>query len=143
MIGLFKGEYKWLSNFTLCPIFLDGIEYPSVEHAYMSAKSDSIEWKKICSSKENTPAQVKKKSREIKVKDTWDNEERLKVMEVCLRQKFNQEPFKSLLLATNDEHIQEGNYYGDVFWGFDLKTDRGLNYLGKLIMKIRKEIQNV
>ena len=39
MIKEFRGEYAWLSNFASVPITLDGIQYPSVEHAYMSAKS--------------------------------------------------------------------------------------------------------
>ena len=38
MIKEFKGDYRWLSNFTPCKIELDGFIYPSVEHAYMSAK---------------------------------------------------------------------------------------------------------
>ena len=41
----FQGEYRWLSNFSPCEIILDGITYKSVEHAYMSAKSENEEWK--------------------------------------------------------------------------------------------------
>jgi predicted NAD-dependent protein-ADP-ribosyltransferase YbiA (DUF1768 family) len=35
MIIKFQGDYSWLSNFSQCSIILDGIEYPSVEHAYI------------------------------------------------------------------------------------------------------------
>jgi len=59
-------------------------------------------------------------------------------MSECIEQKFNQEPFKALLLATKNEFIQEGNRWGDKFWGFCLKTNQGENNLGKLIMKKRE-----
>lgn len=48
MIKEFRGEYAWLSNFTAVPVVLDGIQYPSVEHAYMSAKSKDNAWKELC-----------------------------------------------------------------------------------------------
>jgi predicted NAD-dependent protein-ADP-ribosyltransferase YbiA (DUF1768 family) len=34
------------------------------------------------------------------------------------------------------------NTWSDTFWGVDLKTGKGDNNLGKLIMKIRKENRN-
>jgi ribA/ribD-fused uncharacterized protein len=136
MIKEFKGEYGWLSNFASVKITLDGITYPSVEHAYMSAKSNDPEWKNFCSNPNNTAGQVKKHSKTIILKDGWDDI-KLLVMEECLKQKFNQEPFKGLLLATGQQHIQEGNWWGDSFWGVDLRTNQGENHLGELIMKIR------
>lgn len=33
MIGPFRGKYRFLSNFWLVPVKLDGEIYPSVEHA--------------------------------------------------------------------------------------------------------------
>lgn len=52
MIREFQGEYRWLSNFAPVLIKLDGI-YPSVEHAYMSAKSDDMKWKLFCQDRNN------------------------------------------------------------------------------------------
>ena len=40
-----------------------------------------------------------------------------------------------------DCHIEEGNWWKDKFWGVDIKTRQGENHLGKLIMKIRKSLQ--
>ncbi|MFM7853305.1 MAG: NADAR domain-containing protein [Flammeovirgaceae bacterium] len=65
----------------------------------------------------------------------------MKVMQGCLRDKFQQEPYKSLLINTGDLYIQEGNRWGDKFWGVDLRTGKGLNTLGKLIMEIREELK--
>ena len=48
MIVQFRDEFAWLSNFTPAKIKLYGFNYPSVEHAFMSAKSDDLEWKKFC-----------------------------------------------------------------------------------------------
>ena len=57
-----------------------------------------------------------------------------------LRQKFKNHPkLKSLLLATGDELLVEGNTWSDVFWGIDLKTNRGQNILGRLLTIVRKE----
>lgn len=139
MVTEFKNEYSWLSNFAPVKITLEGLEFPSVEHAYMSAKSDSIEWKQFCSNPENSAGLIKRKSREIELRSDWDNI-KLKVMADCLTQKFNTEPFKTKLLETKNEPLQEGNFWNDKFWGVCLKTNVGENHLGKLIMKIRSSL---
>ena len=48
MIKEFQGEYRFLSNFAKVDITIDGLTYRSVEHAYISQKSDDIEWKNFC-----------------------------------------------------------------------------------------------
>ena len=140
MIKEFQGEYRWLSNFAPVPITLDDIEYPSVEHAYMSAKSKNKDWKKFCADPNNSAGAVKKKSKGIELIDNWDGI-KLIVMANCLVQKFFQEPYKTKLLETGDQHIQEGNRWNDKFWGVCLKTGEGENHLGKLIMKFRDLIK--
>lgn len=139
MIQEFKEEYRWLSNFLPCKISLRGRIFYSVEHAYMSEKNNSDSWKDLCAS--HIPAgEIKKLSKEIKLRPDWE-EVKLLVMEHCLRQKFNQAPYSDKLKGTGDIHIQEGNYWNDTFWGVCLRTNEGLNHLGKLIMKIREEIR--
>jgi ribA/ribD-fused uncharacterized protein len=135
----FKTEFSWLSNFAPVKIVLDNIEYPSVEHAYMSAKSDDVEWKRFCANPNNTAGQVKRQSRLITLKENWDSR-KLTVMLECITQKFNQEPFKTKLLETGTLHIQEDNWWGDTFWGVCLKTNTGENHLGKLIMSVRSVV---
>lgn len=134
----FQGEYRWLSNFAPCKIKLDGITYDSVEHAYMSAKSDDIEWKEFCRDTKFAGT-VKKQSRSIKLIDNWDKE-KFTVMRKCLEQKFRQEPYKSNLKNTGDLIIEEGNNWNDRIWGICLKTGQGQNNLGKMIMEIRKSL---
>ncbi len=137
MISEFQNEYRWLSNFAPVCIVLDGVEYPSVEHAYMSAKSDVAVWKAFCASTEIPPKWVKRMSGLIQINPNWEFL-KLDVMKACLTQKYNTEPFRTKLIATGDEYIQEGNTWGDTHWGFCLETNTGENILGRLIMEIRK-----
>lgn len=139
MIKEFQKEYRWLSNFMPVKIILDGIEYPSVEHAYMSAKSDDINWKAFCANVDNKPGKVKQASKFITIIPNW-NYIKIGVMRDCLIQKFSQEPYKDLLIKTKDLYIQEGNRWNDKFWGVCLKTNTGKNVLGNLIMEIRKDL---
>ena len=139
MIKEFQNEYRWLSNFAPVNIILNGLTFGSVEHAYMSAKSDESSWKETCSNSLYTAGQIKKLSKGLKLKSNWEAI-KVSVMEECLRQKFNQNHYKAKLIKTKDEHIQEGNMWGDKFWGVCLKTNKGENNLGQLIMKIRSEL---
>lgn len=139
MIKEFQNEFRWLSNFAPVKIVLDGVQYPSIEHAYMSAKSDDVEWKKFCSNSNNKAGDVKRQSRTIRLKDNW-KDIKLDVMAECVKQKFNQEPYRTKLLETGTQHIQEGNRWNDKFWGVCLKTNKGENNLGKLIMGVRSAL---
>lgn len=136
MIKEFKDDYKWLSNFASVEITLDTFTYPSVEHAYQSAKCSFLWWKDLCSDTSNSASYVKRKSKTIKLVDDWDNI-KIDIMKKCLEQKYNSDPYKTLLMNTNNQYIQEGNYWGDTFWGVCLKTNTGQNILGHLIMDIR------
>lgn len=135
----FQGKYRWLSNFSNCVIVYNNVLYRSVEHAYMSAKSNNITWKEFCQNTEEARL-VKVASKKIKLIDNWDSI-KVDIMYECLLQKYKQEPYKMLLLNTGDCYIQEGNNWKDTFWGVDLLTGKGKNMLGVLIMKIRDEIR--
>lgn len=141
MIHFFRGEYAWLSNYADCKIIIKGIEYQSVENAYMACKNTSPEWKELC--RTSSASEAKRESKKILLRDNWD-EVKLRVMKACLEQKFAQEPYRQKLIDTGDENIIEGNYWNDTYWGVDLKQDPnwGENHLGRIIMSIRKEIQN-
>lgn len=107
----------------------------------MSAKSDDIQWKQTCTDENIKPSKIKKMSKDIVLVDNWESI-KVEVMRECLNQKFSQEPYKTLLLETGDTFIQEGNYWGDTFWGVDLNSNSGENRLGKLIMEIREKLKD-
>lgn len=73
--------------------------------------------------------------------DDWDWEEvKDKVMYEIVLAKFTQNPdLKEKLLATGDEHLEEGNTWGDTTWG--TVNGIGENRLGIILMKVRKELQ--
>lgn len=140
MIKEFRNEYEWLSNFYPVRIKLGNFIYPSVEHAYVSMKNDQKDWKLYCSRNSISASEVKHKGGKIELRDNWENI-KIPVMFKCLKFKFKQEPLRTKLLNTGNEHIQEGNWWNDCYWGVCLKTGKGENNLGKMIMEIRKRLK--
>ena len=133
----FRGEFSWLSNFFPVQIEYEGLTYPSVEHAYQAGKLINIEDRKLFLIM--SAGQAKRNWKKYKTYNLTE-EFRLNLMYQLLSIKFNQEPFKSLLIATGDCYIQEGNRFSDTFFGYCLKTNQGKNMLGHLIMQIRMEL---
>lgn len=141
MINQFRGEYNWLSNMYSCDIMFDGHLFKSVENAYMASKNvENRDWFQFCLN--NPPNICKKESKNILLRADWEKV-KVKIMYGFLEQKFKQEPFKTKLLTTKNENIVEGNYWGDSFWGVDLKQNPniGENFLGRSIMDIRKKLR--
>jgi len=136
MITEFRNHYRWLSNFAPVTIILDNIQYPSVENAYQAAKTLVLTERQqfeICS-----PVQAKRKGKKITLREDWDLVKLIIMNQLCT-QKFEQEPYKTLLIATGNTFIQEGNYWNDYYWG--VCRGKGANHLGKIIMAIRTTLQ--
>lgn len=137
-ISSFTGEYRFLSNFWLCPVKLDEIVYPSVEHAYQAAKTLSSEEREPFHRQPSiTSAESKKLGKKLTIRFDWEDI-KLQVMEDLLVQKFAYPDLKEKLLQTKDFLLVECNWWGDQFWGVDSRKG-GLNHLGKLLMKIRDQ----
>ena len=135
MIKEFQGKYRFLSNFY--PVFIeyDGKTYPSVEHAYQAAKTlDLKERDKIRQA--TTPGQAKKLARSITLREDWDDI-KYYIMVLLINKKFQLDPLKAMLLTTGNEELQEGNMWGDIYWGIDLRSGVGENNLGKILMMVR------
>lgn len=137
-ITVFKGEWKYLSNFSPCKIEVLGHIFYSVENAYQAHKCGYIrDRKKFVSI---SPSEAKRLGNTVPRLNDWDKM-KVRVMEHLLRQKFREPIYKELLLETGDALIEEGNYHWDRFWGI-CPPDSGIgeNMLGKLLMKIRDEL---
>lgn len=135
----FKGEHRWLSNFAYSPVELNGRIFPTVEHAYQAAKTqdDYSRWKfqVIPSDQANV---AKKMGQEVKIATpNWDVA-RLDVMLDLVRKKFKIKEYRQMLISTGSATLVEGNTWGDQFWG--VSRGRGENHLGRIIMRVRKEI---
>lgn len=50
-------------------------------------------------------------------------------------------PEGKYLLATKDRLLIEGNDWNDTFWGVDLKSGTGANWLGFLLMARRAQLR--
>lgn len=135
-IKSFKGKYYFLSNFYPCEIEYEGQVYASVECAYQAAKSLDPNIRYYFTIMDNS-MEARKWGNQIELRDDW-NVARYNIMLELLRSKFKNEKLRSLLLSTEDAHLEEGNLHGDKYWG--TVKGSGQNNLGKLLMQIRKEI---
>lgn len=139
MINSFRGEYSFLSNFAPVSIVYGSITFPSVEHYYVAMKTtDKKERIKISQMK---AGEAKKYGRTLEIRPDWEDI-KLSVMNWGLVCKFQQEPFKTKLIKTGIENIQEGNFWNDCYWGVDLKQNPniGENHLGRLLMELRYQL---
>lgn len=128
----FFDEYRFLSNFHVAPLTLDGIVYPSSEHAYMAMKTDDPQWHaRILAAA--TPNEAKKLGRIVPLRADWDAY-RLAAMLKVLTAKFADPVLRRKLLATGERYLEETNDWGDRYWGVD---GTGSNFLGQLLMLVR------
>jgi len=130
----FQGEFRFLSNF-----------YPaegslSVEHLYQGAKTfDPDERHQIYSAR--TPGDAKHLGRRCTVRPDWEKVKE-QIMYELVKNKFSLDSdLKRRLLATGNRMLEEGNRWGDSFWGVDLRTGRGQNKLGRILMRVRRELR--
>ena len=140
----FQGDYAFLSNFAPAPVRLNGVQYPTVEHAYQAAKTlEPAEREKIRGA--STPGLARKMGRKVAKRPDWPD---LKVdlMRDLVRQKFEgQRDLKKSLLATGDAELVEGNTWHDNFWGncrcARCASTPGQNWLGRILMDVRRHLQ--
>ena len=136
MINEFKNEYRFLSNFFPSPFVYEDISYPTVEHFFQAQKTlDYSERLRI--SKYKTPGVAKREGRKLLLRENWE-EMKQQIMMLGLMYKFMKHPVLSeKLKQTTGEYLEEGNRWGDTYWGTDLSTGIGKNTLGKMLMAIR------
>jgi len=132
----FKDQFKWLSNFYPSKVVFENELYRSVEHAFQAAKTNSEEERKAIRY-EQSPGKAKRMGRHVTLRPDW-NDIKVDVMRRLVKQKFAcSSNLRAKLLATEERELQEGNTWGDTFWGIDLRTGMGENHLGKILMEIR------
>lgn len=137
MIDTFDGEHRFLSNFYPCTVEYAGEFYRTVEHAYQAAKTCDPNWRTVIRYA-NTPTQAKRLGRRVSLRQDWEGVKE-DVMLTLLRRKFANPAMREKLLATGDEELVEGNWWGDTYWG--VCKGKGENRLGILLMQVRGELQ--
>jgi len=140
MIEKFHGEHAFLSNFHPSPITFEGIDFPTVEHAFQAAKSNDPAIRRKIAEKD-TPGKAKRAGGRRGIVSDFDFDawevKKVETMEHLCRIKFEDPGLHALLKATGNQTLQEGNNWNDTFWGVSLKTGKGRNTLGLILMKIR------
>lgn len=140
----FQGKYRWLSNFWPCEFLVWGYTFPSAEHAYQAAKAPQLteQWHAIRTAM--SPGAAKRLGAKVQLSHRWDETTRLSTMLDVVRAKFMQNPeLAERLSATHDALLEEGNRWGDRFWGVSpAGTRNGRNELGKIIMHVRSELKS-
>lgn len=143
VIDSFSGEHRFLSNFYLSRVALDGVDYPTVEHAYQAAKTMDKSKRNIIRQAE-TPGKAKRlgSSPLLQIRDDWEFV-RVDVMRYLIEQKFSHtDPHHHDLCCwltdTGDALLIEGNAWGDTFWGVCNMV--GQNWLGRILMERRSEL---
>lgn len=131
---IFRNEYWFLSNMYPVKILYRGLTFNCVEAAFQAEKCVNPEDKKRFVNLDGFEA--KKLGRTVKLISTW-NEERVFIMYRLLKIKFSNPDLKRMLKNIECDIVEE-NTWNDKFWG--VCRGAGENMLGKLLMKIRKEI---
>jgi len=145
IIEEFSGDYRFLSNFWPCEIKYKGFTFPSTEHAYQAVKwlcvSNNDQLILDFLGKATTAGKAKRMGRLIPIDaEIWDNAKVEVMKEITIIKYVEHIELGNLLKSTKNKYIQEGNSWGDVFWGIDLKTGKGKNILGNILMHVRSEI---
>lgn len=138
VVGPFRGEYAFLSNFHPAPVEFEGILYPTVEHAYQAAKTLNREERQRIANLP-TPGAAKRAGKQVQLRPDWEDV-KIDVMTRLVRRKFTCYPdLAEKLLATGDLPIVEINTWKDTFWG--VCEGVGQNHLGRILMAVRKELR--
>jgi ribA/ribD-fused uncharacterized protein len=142
MITQFDGPHEFLSNFYPSEVYYEGCWYPTVEHAFQAAKTlDESVRKEI--SLLRTPGQAKRRGRLITLRPDWEFV-KIGVMYGLVHFKFERTwSLRNKLAGTDRLPLIEGNTWDDRFWGmvWDYDRWRGKNWLGRILMKVRKELR--
>lgn len=146
VIDSFTGKYAFLSNFYLGEPLVYWLVFDTAEHMFnaLKTKDDS---EAMWVSNAPTPAEAKRRGRQVTLKPGWDATERFRAMRLTLGTKFlNDASLRSQLLATGDAELVEGNSWHDNVWG-DCRCGRsacatpGENHLGRLLMELREDLR--
>ena len=132
--GFFGEEFRYLSNFHICPVYFEGKLYQSSENAYMAAKTEDLAIREQVAML--PPNKAKRFGTTIILRPGWV-EMKYDVMSACVFDKFyRNHDIRKLLLDTGDKYLEETNHWGDVWYG--VCDGVGQNNLGKILMATRE-----
>jgi ribA/ribD-fused uncharacterized protein len=133
ILGFF-GPYRFLSNFHQCPVYFEGIQYPSTENAFMAAKTLDLDQRKQFEDIE--PKEAKSLGRKINLRPDWEEVKYDVMLAVCFDKFYRNKSIRQKLLDTKDAYLEETNHWGDQIWGAN-EFGEGKNSLGQILMHLR------
>lgn len=136
MIDRFREEYEFLSNFFEDPFYFEGKFYMNAEAAYQAQKCIKEEYKDNFATLSAKHAKIL--GRQVKLRSDWE-EVKDQIMYEVVKEKFRTYALGTKLLATGDQELVEGNWWGDTYWG--VCKGVGQNKLGKILMQVRDFIK--
>ncbi len=136
--GGFRGKFEFLSNFHETPVRHEGQVYRCSEGAFQAAKFMDPAFRARFAELDGPAAKRLGKTRHHSFRQDWETA-KLQVMREVLEAKFSDPALREALRATAGTDLEERNTWGDTFWG--VSKGRGENQLGKILMKLRDQIQ--
>ena len=134
--GFFK-EHRYLSNFEPVEIEYKGVKFPTTEHAYQAMKVENEHfWRYVASDPD--PMLAKKIGGACILRSDWEKIKDQIMYEVNVL-KFQDLILRAKLIKTGGAELIEVNWWKDRHFG--MCEGRGENVLGKILMRIRAEIQ--
>lgn len=120
-------------------VFLDGMEFDCTENAYQAAKTLDMELRSKIA--KMTPFEAKKYwiGKESQIRENWDNIKLFILRDLNFQKYRNSPTLRQMLLDTGDATLEEGNTWGDTYWG--ICDGVGQNHLGKILMEIRETLR--
>ena len=137
VIDRFIGEYAFLDPWYPTLIEVEGLIFPSVQHAFEAGKTSDF------ATRERLRTASKQEVRQIVQNPAFRLQEgfsewRVEFMRDLLWWKFTQDvKLASYLVATHPRELIYTNYRGETFWGVEGKNGWGKNTMGILLMEIR------
>lgn len=133
-ISSFRGQYDFLSNFYESVVVWEGLAYRNAESAFQAAKVFNDRERFIGLS----GSEAKRLGRHVPLRKDWE-QVKIDTMHSIVLCKFQQnENLRQKLIATGGAYLEEGNTWGDTFWG--VCNGDGANNLGRILMQVRKEV---
>ncbi len=153
MIKEFKGKWTFLSNFYAgAPFFAlrkgtktqlhRALLFWTSEHYFQYHKiKDEAGRLKIRQTR--SPKEAKRLGNLYRKRDDWEEIRDSVMLEGVFQKFFQSTILRNKLLSTGTVLLQEGNWWGDDYWGVNLDTGEGANKLGKILMHVRWNFQRI
>lgn len=144
-------DYFFLSNMAPVPGGIEtpeGIRVPTAENLYQAQKfNDEFVKEQVYGAASGYEAKKladRFVSEGAPVREDWEGA-KLDIMRDIVERKFAAgSRMAKMLLETDGEELIEGNNWGDTYWGVSpVGSKNGENWLGRLLMERRSELQEV